>query len=99
MNDMLVITLQIAVPLWIDEVAKLTDDERLTAARGCGRMIAEHGDDILYRSPRKGKSAEAFNALARGLACAAYQPGGVWFMGTHFCVDHSVCQAAELVRR
>jgi hypothetical protein len=99
MNGLLVITLQVAVPLWIHEVAKLTQAERLAAARECGQMIAEHGDDIIYLSPRKGETARAFNALARGLACAAYQPGGVWFMGTHFCTDHSVCEAAEVARR
>jgi hypothetical protein len=94
-GELLVVTLQVTVPLWIHQVARLTEAERLAAARECAQVIAEHGDDILYRSPRKGETATAFNALARGLACAAYQPGGVTFKGTHFCTDHSVCLAAE----
>jgi hypothetical protein len=95
---LLTAALQVAVPMWIHDIRDWADDERLTAARGCGQTVAEHGDDILYRSPRKGKTAEAFNALARGLACAAYQPGGVRFHGTHFCTSHSACLAAEATR-
>jgi hypothetical protein len=36
--------------------------------------------------------AEAFNALARGLAALAYQPGGVKYAGLHWCVEeHPGC--------
>lgn len=97
-RDVLVTTLQVAVPLWIQEVAGLTGDERLATARECSQMIAEHGDDIIFLSPGKGKTAEAFDALAKGLACAAHQAGGVLFMGAHFCTDHSACKAADTVR-
>lgn len=97
-SDALATALLVAVPLWMNEVARLTEDERIATARECSQMIAEHGDDIIFLSPRKGDTAEAFNALARGLACAAHQPGGVWFMGAHFCADHSACKAAEAAR-
>lgn len=36
-------------------------------------------------------AGEVFNFLASGLACAAFQPGGVNFAGMHFCTDHDVC--------
>lgn len=36
-------------------------------------------------------AGEVFDFLARGLACAAFQPGGVDFAGMHFCTDHDVC--------
>ena len=39
-------------------------------------------------------AGEVFNFLARGLACAAYQPGGVTFAGLHWCADHAECEAA-----
>ena len=94
-TELLTAALQVAVPMWIHEIRNLSEDGRMTLARECGQAVAEHGDDILYRSPRKGKTAEAFNQLARGLACAAYQPGGVWFNGTHFCTDHAACQAVR----
>lgn len=33
--------------------------------------------------------------LARGLAAAAFQPGGISVFGRHWCVDHAECVAAE----
>jgi hypothetical protein len=47
-------------------------------------MVAHHGDNILYRSKKKGESAKAFNALAKGLACLAFAPGGVNAFGGHW---------------
>ena len=87
--------LSAAVPLYILSMTSLTDDERITLARECSQVIASHGDDIMFRSHKKGKTAQAFDALARGLAAAAYQPGGITFAGLHWCTDHDACQAAE----
>jgi hypothetical protein len=39
-------------------------------------------------------SAEVFAFLATGVACAAFQPGGITFAGMHFCTDHDACKAA-----
>jgi len=47
-------------------------------------MIAEHGDDILFRSKRKGATASAFNALAEGIAILSFAPGGVKVFGGHW---------------
>lgn len=83
-DDLLAISLSAAVPLWIEELRKLTDEERLVLAREAGQIIAEKGDIIQYRSKKKGETAKAFNALAKGLAICAFQPGGVNFRGMHF---------------
>lgn len=47
-------------------------------------MIAEHGDNILYRAKRRGDTAAAFNALAEAIAILAFAPGGVTFLGEHY---------------
>jgi hypothetical protein len=76
--------LAVAVPVAIAEVRALTEAARLALAAEAGQYIAEHGDDLMFRS-KAGRSADAFTWLARGLACAAYQPGGVSFAGMHWC--------------
>ena len=86
--------LAVAVPLYVMEVRAWTEKQRLAAARECGQYIASHGDDLMFKS-KKGKPAAAFNKLAMGLACAAFQPGGITFAGLHFCVNHDECKAAE----
>jgi hypothetical protein len=70
-------------------------------------LVAHQGDALLYPTParrasrRAGVRVEAsagtvwvFAALARGLAAGAWQPGGVTFLGRHWCVDHTACLAA-----
>lgn len=94
--DALDITLQLAVPLHIDELRNRDDQQRIAVARRCADVVASHGDDLQYGGKR---CAAAFNALALGLAAAAYQPGGVTFAQTlHWCTaPHEGCprQAAR----
>lgn len=93
-RELMTATLQVAVPLWIEQLRPLTPEQRLARAGELADIVAEHGDIILYRGSKKGETAKAFNALAEGLAIGAYQPGGVTFMGEHFCTDHALCEAA-----
>ena len=93
-HDALVETLALAVPLRIWELRGRTPQQRAVIARRCGQHIAEHGDSLMFGG-KKGAAANAFNALAEGLAVAAYQPGGVTFAGRHWCADHAACLAAE----
>jgi len=83
--DALAITLQLAVPLHIDELRHCDDRQRMAIAARCADVVAAHGDDLQYGGKH---CAETFNALARGLAVAAYQPGGITFAGAlHWCTD------------
>ena len=91
----LVATLELAVPLWIWELRVYTDKQRAARGNRCAGIVAEQGDILQFGSKQKGKVAGAFNALAEGLACAAYVPGGVTFAGRHWCVDHQACLDAE----
>lgn len=97
MNDMLtsplVLTLRLAVPLWIAVAAD--QDEHCRAGllerwRTDGLDVVAHGgDDILYRGAKWGDSAKSFNALARAMAAMAHAYGGVTAFGLTWCVEHS----------
>jgi hypothetical protein len=81
-NELLAITLEAAVPLRIHEIRGWSTEERIARARECAPVLASHGDDLQFGGKR---TQEAFAALVTGLACLAYQPGGVRFMGRTWC--------------
>ena len=97
-HDPLVISLQVAVPLWIERWRRATAQQRCDRAIECAEVVASDGDKILYRSrPRPARrlrdgtytqaeagTAEAFNHLAEGIALGAYQPGGITIFGHHW---------------
>jgi hypothetical protein len=83
-TDLLVTALSASVPLYIEELRGLSVEDRLNIAHDAAQIVAEKGDVILYRSNKKGETAKAFNALARGLAALAFQPSGVTFLGMKF---------------
>ncbi|MBI0296316.1 hypothetical protein JBE04_18055 [Streptomyces sp. PRKS01-29] len=84
--------LLIAVPMHIDKLCPLTPMRRCEIAHQCADVVAQHGDDLQAGG---GHCAEAFNALARGLAAAALTaPGGVDALGGHWCAD-PWCRAAS----
>lgn len=74
---LLAISLDASIPFHILESLGLSWDEKLSRARQCADIIAEHGDVILFRG--KG-TADAFNKLARGIALLSFAPGGVKFL-------------------
>ncbi|MBO0813859.1 MAG: hypothetical protein J2P30_01695 [Actinobacteria bacterium] len=91
--------LQVTVPMWIAELRTYREEDRLAIGRRDGDFVAEHGDDVLYRGHKRGDSAKAFTAVARGLAVLAFQPGGVTAFGGHWCTDHEVCESADAKAR
>jgi hypothetical protein len=89
MNDeLLKIALSAAVPLWILKVRSWPEAQRAERAKVCGQMVASHGDVIMFKQAATKKnpigSAEAFNALAEGLALLSFYPGGVKFADLHW---------------
>lgn len=92
--DALMETLALAVPLRIWELQSRTPEQRCVIAKRCAQVVGERGDNLMFGSKRKGETAQVFNALAEGLAVAAYQPGGVTFAGRHWCTDHGRCERA-----
>jgi hypothetical protein len=75
--------LQAAVPLWIHDVRDWTPERRVEVAREAAPLLASKGDVLMFGG-RRGEAAEVFNALARAVACCAYQPGGVTVFGDHW---------------
>lgn len=88
-------TLQLAVPLWIDQMRRQPWEVIQERATICSQHIAEHGDLILFRGKKKGESAEAFNRLAEGIACLSFVPGGVKVFGGHW----EACLASDIPAR
>ena len=84
MSDMLRSTLGVAIPLWVFELKKLPWSEIEKIAHESAQVIAEKGDLLMFKSKKKGETANAFNALAKGLAALSFCPGGVTFLGDHY---------------
>lgn len=75
--------LDAAVPLWIEQIKRecWSFAEIQRVARDTAQVVAAEGDNILFRGPKRGDTARAFNALARGIACLSFAPGGVRVFG------------------
>jgi hypothetical protein len=82
-NSTLAIALSAAVPMAIDEMKKLSWEERQSLARECQGIMIRKGESILYAGA-KGDTATAFAAWARGIAILSFCPGGVDVFGMHF---------------
>jgi hypothetical protein len=87
-EDILATSLELAVPLRVAELAAMTPHGRERTmrewAQASADAVAHRGDSLLFATkPHKGEggTADTFNHLARGLAAAAYLPGGVTFLG------------------
>jgi hypothetical protein len=94
-DENLLIALEAAVPLHIIEIRNWTSRQRQRFASEAATVIGSQGDVLQYGGGKRGDVANVFNHLARGLACAAYQIGGVTFADHHWCTDHTVCEGAE----
>lgn len=76
--------LQLAVPMHVWQLQKLTPEEVASVAKDAAPLIAFKGDILLYGGGRKGEAAEVFNATARGIAALSLLPGGVTLFGIHW---------------
>lgn len=93
MNEaLLAAALGAAVPLWVDQIIRedWPDDRRRREADECSTVVASKGDIIMFRGAKKGETATAFNALAKGVALLSFSPGGVVAFGTRYAVVDGV---------
>jgi|SRR5882724_451391 len=81
-------TLRFVVPLQIRDLQRYDARTRRGLAREDAVNVGSHGDALLFGGKH---SRLAFNALSRGLAAAAYEPGGVTFAGLHWCLGAGHC--------
>lgn len=91
-SSLLALTLQAAVPMWIRKAKAVTRKAREDVLKtwceeGVG-AITERGDLLMYRSKKKGETAEVFNHLAKSIAAMAFVPGGICTFGLNFCATH-----------
>lgn len=83
-ESLLRISLSAAVPLWIQQLKHRDWSYLIERAKICSQEVAEHGDNLLFKSNKRGESAIAFNRFAEGLAILSMAPGGVKIFGLHF---------------
>jgi len=98
------VTLETAVPMWAVTVASWPTGRRLREAHEAAEVIS-HGADVLFHAPmrkpgaaapgqmaREYRPAEVCNAIAKALGIGAHQPGGVTWLGRHWCTaPHGTC--------
>jgi hypothetical protein len=77
-----------AVPLWILELQNMPFEHITERAKVCSQIIAEKGDILQFGGEKTGDTAEVFNRFAEGVACLAFVPGGVTFLGDHWEAKH-----------
>lgn len=82
----LMTALSAAVPLRILELRQRGGPSSSDWESACdfADTLAEKADRLLFRSSKKGETAELFNRLAAAIAVLSYAPGGVSVFGLHF---------------
>ena len=82
---MLVAALAVAVMMAQQDLRRRSwrDVERM--AHESAEQVGAHGDDLQFGGKH---CTGAFTALARGLAALSFPPGGVVFLGQHWCAVH-----------
>lgn len=100
-EDVLIPSLQAAVPLWTAQLRDLDDDARSTRIRAwrdaAWEPLAHMSDVGMMGGGTKGEAAGWFNHLARAIAAMSYSAGGISCFGHHWCQDHANC-SEELIR-
>lgn len=76
------------MPLWIERLKQTPWCAIAARLPELTNAIASHGDDLLYRSKKRGDTAKAFNALAESIAALSFAPGGVSAFGSHWESRH-----------
>jgi hypothetical protein len=86
MGELLAEMMRMAVILRIEELKARggpTDDDR-KKAQETSDMLGEHGDELLFKSEKPGRTAELFNRTAHAIAVLSFCPGGVTLFGATF---------------
>ena len=86
------------MPFAILDMSTLTDEQRINAAQeawgpvidcdGKGKTQLTGGAALMYGGPTYHDERKR---LVTVVAAMAYQPGGIRWMGRHWCTDHDLC--------
>ena len=85
-------TLALLFPLKVAELKRFPLDLLPKVARAALATLQAAGADVIFGGPGAGRAAAA---LATGLACCAFCPGGVRFLGVRWTATHPEGQAAD----
>ena len=97
-------SLGVAVPMWIDRMRDWSPGFReqkahelveITAFDQGVAALCDRDAALSSKLHNPGEMAGAFNAVAQGLACLAFCPGGVVFAGHHWEALSSTTQGNE----
>lgn len=100
-GDLLILSLDAAVPLWIESIRHTDGGPPLDFRDRINRIqdvMSETGEAILYRT-KPGETARAFNALAEGIAILSFCPGGVTCFGRTWDGRNRLGCAADLTHQ
>jgi hypothetical protein len=75
--------LEAAVPLWQIKMQDLTFEERAAICREAQDTLRAVSEFFIFKG-KSGQSAQAFNAVARGIAALSFMPGGCRCFGIHW---------------
>ncbi|MBC8488483.1 MAG: hypothetical protein H8D45_20845 [Bacteroidetes bacterium] len=78
-KTLLTSSLEVAVPLWVESFRNYSWDKLKNVMNESQEVFGECAEAVLYRI--EGKSAKAFNALAKAIAALSYVPGGIEIFG------------------
>lgn len=84
-KTLLTSSLEVAIPLWIETFKDYDWDEFKRIVNDSENVLSECAEAVLFRV--EGKSAKAFNALAKAIAVLSYCPGGIEIFGMRFTND------------
>lgn len=83
-------TLRLGVAIERQRVAELTPEEIASAVARIDTHEL-HADEAMFAGRR---AAEGMANIIRALALLSTVPGGITFMGMHWCSDHAACEQA-----
>lgn len=85
-TSLLRIAMQAAIPLWIMEIqtAGGPQPDDYPRAQAISDDLGAHGDQLLFRSEKPGKTAQLFNDTAWAIALLSFCPGGITFCNDHY---------------
>lgn len=84
-DKLLELMLEVAVPQWIEKLKYKSYEDFEKRRNYLSTKIGTEGDIILFKSKKSGRTADAFNCLAEGLAwLALVAKDGVTFGDQHW---------------
>lgn len=91
--------LEAAIPFWVLELQKRSDiwEYIQRKAPEASHALASRADNLLFRSKKKGETAELFNTLAEAIAFLSFLPGGVTVFGVKHDYEHPELPKSSLV--